>query len=152
MTAKVADKQACPVARSLEAVGDWWSLMIVRDAFFGKRRFGEFLGSLGIARNILTDRLKKLVAHGILEQVPAADGSVYKDYVPTEKARGLYLVLIALRQWGQGCMMAEGEHEFALVDRADGKPVRPLALLAHDGRELGPEDVELVPQRAKAKR
>lgn len=152
MTKKTADEQACPVARSLEAVGDWWSLMIVRDAFFGKRRFGEFLASLGIARNILTDRLKKLTAHGILEQVPASDGSAYKEYVPTERARGLYLVLIALRQWGQGCLMAAGEREVVLVDRTDGKPVRPLALLAHDGRELGPEDVELVPLRGKTKK
>ena len=151
MATRTAKRPVCPVAKSLEAVGDWWSLMIVRDAFFGKRRFGEFLASLGIARNILTDRLKKLVSHGILEQVPAADGSAYKEYVPTGKARGLYLVLAALRQWGQGSLMA-GEYELALVDRADGKPVRPLALLAHDGRELGPEDVELVPQPAKPKR
>jgi DNA-binding HxlR family transcriptional regulator len=135
----------CPVARSLEAVGDWWSLLIVRDAFFGKRRFGEFQRSLGVARNILTVRLKKLVAHGILEQVPAADGSAYKEYALTEKARGLYLVVVALMQWSR----QDGDDR-ALVERATGKPVRPLALLSHDGRELGPEEVELVaPKPAK---
>ncbi|WP_029630624.1 winged helix-turn-helix transcriptional regulator [Zavarzinella formosa] len=144
MNRKHLTQAECPVARSLEAVGDWWSLLIVRDAFFGKRRFGEFLSSLGVARNILTTRLKKLVAHGILETIPASDGSAYKEYVLTEKAKGLYLVLIALRQWGQGCMTNDGDQEMTLVDRRTRTPIQPLALRSADGRELGPEDVELV--------
>jgi DNA-binding HxlR family transcriptional regulator len=77
----------CPVARSVEAVGHWWSLLIVRDAFTGKRRFGEFQKSLGVAKNILTARLKKLVADGVLELVPASDGSTYREYALTEKGR-----------------------------------------------------------------
>lgn len=127
------DKEMCPIARSLDTVGDWWALLIVRDAFLGRRRFGEFLESLGVARNILTVRLKKLVADGVLEQVPAADGSSYKDYVLTEKGRGLFLVLAALGQWGAG-------GEFALVDRKKGKPVR-VELRASDGRPVSLEDV-----------
>ncbi len=145
MKRKCFDHAECPVARSLEAVGDWWSLLIIRDAFFGKRRFREFLDSLGVARNILTARLKKLVAHGILEKVPAADGSAYLEYVVTEKARGLYLVLIALRQWAQGNLYEEGEKEYMLVDRKNAEPVRPLELRAKNGRVVGPDDVELVP-------
>ena len=130
----------CPVARSLEAVGDAWSVLIVREAFAGKRRFGEFEKSLGVAKNILTVRLRKLVALGVLEQVPG-EGS-YHEYALTEKGRGLYLVLMAIRQWGEGC---GGEAPYVLVDRRDGKPVKPLVFHAHDGRELGADDMELVP-------
>src|SRR5262245_65837169 len=111
-------KDRCPVARSVEAVGDWWSLLIIRDAFAGKRRFGEFQKSLGVAKNILTARLKKLVADGVLELVPASDGSSYQEYALTEKGRGLLPVIVALGQWGR----ARGE--FKLVDRRRGKAVR----------------------------
>ena len=132
-------KEVCPIARSLDTVGDWWALLIVRDAFVGKKRFGEFQTSLGVAKNILTVRLKKLVADGVLELAPASDGSAYKEYVLTEKGRGLFLVIVALGQWG--C----GESEFALVDRKKGKRVR-LELRSDDGRKLGLEDVQLVPE------
>src|SRR5262249_59994802 len=131
-------KDRCPVARSVDAVGDWWSLLIVRDALVGRRRFGEFQQSLGVARNILTDRLRKLVAAGVLEAVPASDGSAYKEYVLTGKGRGLFLVIAALGQWGGG----ESCEAFTLVDRKRGKPVR-LELRAADGRRLGRGDTPL---------
>ena len=141
MKRKTFEEDACPVARSLEAVGDTWSMLIVRQAFAGQRRFSEFEKSLGVAKNILTTRLRKLVALGVLEQV-AVGGSPYRDYALTEKGRGLYLVLMAIRQWGEGC---GGDNPYVLVDRRDGKPVKPLAFHAHDGRELGLRDMELVP-------
>jgi DNA-binding HxlR family transcriptional regulator len=131
------EHDSCPVARSLEAAGDAWSMLIVRDAFIGKRRFGEFERSLGVAKNILTARLKKLVALGVLEQVPAADGSAFRDYVLTQKGRGLFLVLVALGQWG--C----GKSEFKLIDRKKGKTVR-LELRSEDGRRVALDDVQLV--------
>jgi len=142
MKRKSLEKDVCPVARSLEAIGDAWSVLIVRQAFAGDRRFGEFEKSLGVAKNILTVRLRKLVALGILDQVPAADGGAHHEYVLTEKGRGLYLVLMAIRQWGEGC---GGKVGYVLVDRRDRKPVRPLAFHAHDGRELRAADMELVP-------
>jgi len=80
-----------PVARSLDAIGDWWSLLIVRNAFSGQRRFGEFQKSLGMAKNILTVRLRKLVGCGILEIVPASDGSAYQEYVLTKKGRAFFM-------------------------------------------------------------
>lgn len=129
----------CPVARSVEAVGDWWSLLIVRDAFLGRRRFGEFRDGLGVARNILTDRLRKLVAAGVLEAIPASDGSAYKEYVLTEKGRGLFLVIAALGQWGE----SESCAAFTLVDRRRGRPVR-LELRSDGGRRLDPDDVRMV--------
>ena len=102
MKRKTFEEDVCPVARSLDVVGDVWSMLIVRQAFAGKRRFGEFEKSLGVAKNILTVRLRKLVEHGILEQVPV-EGSAHHEYALTDKGRGLYLVLMALRQWGEGC-------------------------------------------------
>jgi DNA-binding HxlR family transcriptional regulator len=132
------EHDVCPVARSLEAVGDAWSMLVVRDAFAGKRRFGEFEKSLGVAKNILTTRLRKLVALGVLEQVPAADGSAYREYALTEKGRGLFLVLVALGQWGCG---GDG---LRLIDRETGAPVR-LELRAADGRRFELDEVELVP-------
>jgi len=149
MKRKCFESDACPVARSLEAVGDVWSLLIVREAFLGKRRFGEFQKSLGVAKNILTVRLRKLVEFAVLEQVPATDGSAYQEYTLTEKGRELYLVLIALRQWSLTC---DDETEYVLCDRRDGKPVKPLAFHAHDGRELTPNEVELVPAKSAARK
>jgi DNA-binding HxlR family transcriptional regulator len=131
-------KDECPIARSLETVGDWWSLLIIRDAFVGRRRFGEFQKSLGVAKNILTVRLKKLVAEGVLDLVPASDGSAYSEYVLTEKGRGLFLVLVALGEWG--CAGSE----FKVVDCKRGKSVR-LELRSEDGRKLALDDVRLVP-------
>lgn len=132
-------EDVCPVARAVDVVGDWWSLLIVRDALTGKRRFGEFERSLGVAKNILTNRLRKLVAAGVLETAVAAGGGNYKEYVLTEKGRALLPVLAALGRWDE-C----GEAAFRLVDRATGKRVQ-LELRSEDGRTLAPADVELVP-------
>ena len=139
----------CPVARPLDAIGDWWSMLIVRDAFEGLRRFGEFQKSLGLARNILTVRLRNLVQHGILETVPAADGSAYREYVLTQKGRGLFPVLVALRQWGEQYAFTPGEPFSALVDRKDGQPLSKLQIRAHDGRVLEQGETKvLVPASA----
>jgi len=128
-------KDRCPVARSVEVVGDWWSLLIVRDALAGKKRFGEFQKSLGAAKNILSGRLRKLVADGVLEIVPASDDSAYGEYKLTAKGRGLLLVIAALGQWGGA------GSDFRLQDR-NGKPVR-LELRSEGGRKVSPEDVRL---------
>jgi DNA-binding HxlR family transcriptional regulator len=134
---------ACPVARPLDAIGDWWSLLIIRDAFDGLRRFGEFQKNLGLAKNILSARLRNLVEHGILDTVPASDGSVYQEYVLTEKGRGLFPLLVALRQWGEDYFFEPDETHVLLVDRKRGLPVRRLELRAQDGRLLGPADTAI---------
>lgn len=87
----------CGVARPLDVVGDWWSLLIVRDAFDGPHRFGECQKNLGLAKDILAVRLCNLVAHGIMETVPASDGSAFQEHVLTEKGRGLFPLPVALR-------------------------------------------------------
>lgn len=134
----------CPVARTLDLVGEWWTLLILRDAFNGMQRFGEFQQSLGMSKNVLTARLRKLVEHGVLALAPAADGSAYQQYSLSAKGRSLYLVLIALRQWGEEHLCAEGEVSDRLVDWRDGQPVR-LEVRSHDGTKLEVDDLALVP-------
>ncbi|PQZ91283.1 MULTISPECIES: helix-turn-helix domain-containing protein [Pseudomonas] len=130
----------CPVARSLEAIGDGWSLLIIRDAFDGIRRFGEFQRNLGMAKNILSARLRSLVSHGVLAVVPASDGSAYQEYALTEKGLGLFNVIVGLRQWGEGFFYGAGEAHSVLVDREQGQPLRALQVRSADGRVLGPQD------------
>ncbi|MCK7089177.1 winged helix-turn-helix transcriptional regulator [Enterobacter bugandensis] len=135
------EESTCPVARSLDIIGDWWSLLIVRDALRGIKRFGEFQKSLGIAKNMLTSRLKLLVDEGILRLQPAFDGSAWQEYVLTDKGRALQTVLVALSQWGNEFLFAENECGTVLVDSEQRKPLRKLALIADDGRELTPEEI-----------
>lgn len=133
----------CPIARALEVVGDWWSLRIVVHALNGTRRFNEFAAQLGVAKNILAERLKKLVAHGVLEVVPASDGSAYREYAVTAKAMDLFYVLVALRQWSDKWTPGARECGNVLVDSEKGEPVGPLVLLASDGRPLTIFDVRI---------
>jgi|SRR5665213_678218 len=135
----------CPIARSLDSLGDWWSLLIIRDAFLGMRRFGEFQKNLGCAKNILAVRLRALVDNEILKTLPASDGSAYQEYVLTPKGRGVFPVLVALRQWSEEFSAARGGFATLLVDRDRGRPVRKLELRAGDGRLLGADDTELRP-------
>lgn len=133
-------KSTCPVARSLEEVGDRWSLLIVRDAFDGVRRFGEFQQSLGVSRGILAARLHHLVSLGVLETVPASDGSAYREYILTEKGRNLFPVLVGLRQWGEGHCFAPGERHSTLVDNETGRQVDRLEVRSKSGRVLTASD------------
>lgn len=137
---------SCPVARALDVFGDWWSLLIIRDASLGRRRFGEFQASLGLAKNILATRLRTLVERGILNTVPASDGSAYQEYVLTPKGRGIFPILVALRQWTEEFDEHPDEIATILVDRDKGKPVKKLALLSQDGRALGAADTTLKPR------
>lgn len=143
---------ACPVARALEAIGDWWTLLIIREAMLGVRRFGEFQSKLGMAKNILSVRLRSMVDHDILALVPASDGSAYQEYVLTPKGRGLFPILVALRQWSEEFDDQPEEIETTLVDRMKGRPVKKLELHAEDGRLLSPADTMLKPRLAPRRR
>ncbi|MEU3513127.1 helix-turn-helix domain-containing protein [Streptomyces longwoodensis] len=116
----------CPVARALDLVGDRWSLLVVRDAMDGARSFTDFQRRTGIARNILTDRLRKLTAHGILAQRSAPSGRRL-HYVLTDTGRDLFPVLLTLRQWGERHAFAPGEPHSTLVDEHGARvpDVRP---------------------------
>ena len=130
----------CAIARALQATGDWWSLLIVRDAIAGKQRFGEFQKNLGLAKNILSTRLKKLVEEGIFRIEPDEDSRRTHRYVLTPKGEGLGVILIAFWQWGEGACFKPGELKDTMVDRVKGLPLARLQLSAKDGRTLGPRE------------
>lgn len=145
MKRKSMESSLCCVARTLDVIGDWWSLLIVRDALNGLTRFGEFHKSLGIAKNMLTQRLKQLIEQGILESQPATDGSAWHEYVLTQKGRDLQTVLVALSQWGCEHLFDDKETRTVLVDSQKRQPLQKLTPQAQDGRQLTPD--EIVPQR-----
>lgn len=136
---------ACPIARSMEAIGDCWSMLIIRDAMLGKKRFGEFQKSLGVAKNILTVRLRALVEDGILTLARSADGGAYQDYVLTAKGRAVFPIMVALREWAEDFAFQPGEETNILVDRETGQRVGRLQLHAADGRLLGYGDTTIKP-------
>jgi DNA-binding HxlR family transcriptional regulator len=129
--------------RTVDLVGDRWTLLILRDAFDGPCRFGQLQRSLGIAKNILSDRLAGLVEAGILTTEPAADTSAYQAYALTDKGRDLFDVIIALRQWGERYAFNPGEEYRPLIDRTTGEPLRPLAYARPDGSPVRPGETAL---------
>jgi DNA-binding HxlR family transcriptional regulator len=133
----------CPSARALDVIGDWWSLLIVRDAFDGLARFGEFQKSLGIAKNILTERLRALVASGILELVAANEGGARMEYRLTAMGKDLFPVMVALRQFGERHLFAPQEAHSLLVERATGQPVR-LDVRTQGGRSISPDEAVIL--------
>jgi len=118
----------CSLARTLEVVGDWWTLLIVRDAFLGVRRFGDFQKSLGIAKNILAARLERLTASGILERGGSESRPVYQL---TDRGRALLPAMVALMQWGDRCMSANNPP--VLVTDNKGRPVASVKLKSDRG-------------------
>lgn len=138
------DLTECGLPAALEVMGERWSFMILRASFNGLHHFEEFLTELGIARNILSNRLAKLVDHAILERQPCADDRRKIEYRLTEKGFDLLPAMVALRKWGQkyGDMVNENP---VLVDHRDRLPISSVSILSHDGRILGPKDLNLVP-------
>lgn len=116
------DETHCSIAATLAIIGDRWSLLILRDAFRGVRRFGEFEDDLGIAKNLLADRLRKLVDHGVLEKVPYQERPVRCEYVLTEKGQSLSPTLIAFMKWGDE-WYANGSPPTVLVHDRCGTPL-----------------------------
>lgn len=134
----------CGLPQALEVMGERWSFMILRASFNGLKHFEEFLSELGIARNILSNRLAKLVEHGILKREPCADDRRKIEYRLTEKGFDLLPAMLALRQWGQKYGTEQVVEDPVLVDEHDRLPIGPVSILAHDGRILGAQDLWLV--------
>lgn len=131
----------CGIAQALEAFGDGWSLLIIRDAFFGIRRFSDFQRNLAIARNILTDRLQRLVDHGILLRIDVGASGQRFEYELTDKGEALLPVLTALREWSDAWVFGRGNEPVIVVERRSGYRVPKLALLGADGRKLRRKDL-----------
>ena len=123
---------SCPLPPAVELIGEKWAFLILRGAFNGLKHFEEFQAGLDIARNILSDRLSKMVAGGILERSPDPADKRRVVYSLTAKGEGLLPVILALRQWGD--QWGYGKMQIVLADRRDRKPVRKMCVLAHDGR------------------
>ena len=129
------------ISHILDVIGEGWSILIIREAFLGTRRFEEFQGRLGIARNILTDRLKKLCAHEILNRVPVKEGAKRHEYVLTRKGRDMMPMLVALTQWGDRWVFGENNEPIIFLDRANGKPISPVQVYSLQGEPLRARDV-----------
>ncbi len=142
----------CGLPQALEVMGERWSFMILRASFNGLKHFEEFLSELGIARNILSNRLAKLVDHGILKREPCEDDRRKIEYRLTEKGFDLLPAMIALRQWGQKYGSEFVAEDPVLVDELDRLPIAPVSMLSHDGRILDHMDLNLVKRADVGKR
>lgn len=144
MARKRFDGMNCSVAQALEVLGDWWTMLLVREAFFGTTRFGDFERNLGIAKNILTARLDHLVEHGVFTREVAEEDGRRVDYRLTPMGRDLLTVITALREWSDRWIYGEGNEPLVLRDRRTGRPVPRLRLRDEQGGVLDAR--HLVPE------
>ena len=135
MQRKSFERMPCPIARSLERVGEWWSMLIMRDALHGFRRFDEFQKSLGIAPNILARRLEALVEAGLLERHRYSEHPPRDEYVPTPRGRDLRPVLWSLVAWGNRHFAPEGA-SVVLLDAETGAVADPILIDRNTGRPI----------------
>lgn len=135
----------CGLHGALGAMGERWSFLILRSAFNGLRHFEEMQQRLGIARNVLANRLGRLVETGILERTPCPDDRRKIEYVLTPKGEALLPAMIALRQWGERWSTGIPSNP-VLCDKRDGQPIAPIAIQAHDGRLLDWHDLTWIDQ------
>ena len=144
MQRKSFGNMKCPIARSLDRVGEWWSILILRDAFYGLRRFDEFQKSLGVAPNILTRRLNALVESGLLERRRYSDHPPRDEYVLTKRGRDFHPILLALSAWGTRHFAPEGA-AVQLFNRRTGALVEPMLVDSTTGEPIAGPDFSLIP-------
>lgn len=135
----------CSVAQTLEILGDWWTLLIIREAFLGTRRFADFQQHLEIAKNILSQRLRHLVDHGIFERVDVGTHGKRYEYVLSPKGKDLATILTALRQWGDRWIFGEGNEPLIVLDRRTNRPVPRVRILDEEGKPLRSSDMLVGP-------
>src|ERR1700686_3299408 len=151
MQRKSFSKMQCPIARSLERVGEWWSVLIMRDALHGMTRFDEFQKSLGIAPNMLTRRLNALVEAALLEPCSYSDPPPGDEYVTTERGRDLRPVLVSLLAWGNKHFAPEGP-SVILADAETGAIAEPIVIDRVSGRQIPGGGFSLIPGPAAGER
>ena len=147
MTPQDFSDMDCSIARTLSVIGERWSLLVLRDAFYGIKRFEHFQKDLGIARNVLTDRLNKLVDHGVLERRPYEQRPPRYEYRLTPKGRDLLPVLLAMMRWGDRWEPVSGRAPAKLIHTTCGNVTHPVSSCAHCGEELLLKDVRVDPIR-----
>jgi DNA-binding HxlR family transcriptional regulator len=140
---RLANKE-CSMARAMEVVGDRWSILILREAYYGVKRFDEFEYYVGIAPNILSTRLKKLVDAGVMTRVPLPEHSGRYEYILTEKGRDFFPAYLALKKWGDDWLAEPEGPQVVFRDRSNGRPIASPALVSARGKPLELEDIEIV--------
>ena len=135
----------CSIAQFAEALGDKWSLLIVREAFNEVQTFSGFEKRLGIAKNVLAERLSHLVEHGILERKQTRPGVERYKYELTERGRAIFPIGAAIMQWGDKWVFGSKGEPRRIVDKRTGAPVQEVGVISRDGRFLSLEDIEFTP-------
>lgn len=138
------DRMACPVARTLDVIGEWWTPLIVRDVALGITRFEAIQRNLGISRKVLAQRLNALVDHGVLERVPYQERPLRHDYRLTEKGADLGMVLLAMQAWGNRWVFAAEDSPLHLRHERCGETVQVLPTCSHCGEPLSAAEVTPV--------
>jgi DNA-binding HxlR family transcriptional regulator len=141
MGRKRFDEMSCAIAQTLNQVGDWWTLLIVRDAMKGARRFSDFHESTGIAKNILTDRLNKLVDNGIMCREEVGVRGQRQEYVLTERGEALFPILMDMQQWGDKWVYGDSEAPVELFDVRTGEQLAPIQVANESGEEVTHRDL-----------
>lgn len=148
MGRKRFDEMPCAIAQTLNQVGDWWTLLIVRDAMKGARRFSDFHDSTGIAKNILTDRLNKLVENSIMAREEVGVRGQRQEYILTKRGEALLPILIAMQQWGDEWVYNEHDRPVELIDVRTGEKLASLAVANESGAAMTHRDIGFKPESA----
>jgi DNA-binding HxlR family transcriptional regulator len=135
----------CSIARAMDVVGDRWSLLLLREAYYGTRRFDEFQYYLGVATNILSTRLKKFVDLGMMTRMPLSEHSGRYEYILTKKARDFFPTYLALKKWGDEWLAEPKGPQVVFRDRVSRQKIEHPQLLSSRGKPLRLEDIEIVP-------
>ncbi|HUH38139.1 MAG TPA: helix-turn-helix domain-containing protein [Spongiibacteraceae bacterium] len=152
MTKSSFAEMPCSLGQALDVIGEWWSMLIIRDlmVFGGSRRFEQLREGLGISRNILTERLRKLEEADVIRRQPVTEGARRQAYQLTAKGWELMPVMLAMVQWSERWRPDPESIQLRFVDRRDERPLAPIAVYSHDGRSLGPDDIEPLPNTPEA--
>lgn len=141
MKKKKLEEFNCSWAQAAVAIGDKWSIMIIRDAFFGVRTFSAFVKNIGIARNILSQRLEHLIQHGIIKKESSGLGSNRFEYSLTDKGHALLPLMTALGQWGDAWVLGQDNEPVLVVDQKRGLPIRKIEVESSQGESLSINDI-----------
>lgn len=154
MTDTKRQELSCSVAKMLDVIGEMWMVLIIRDLmlFGGTRRFEQLREGLGISRNILTDRLRRLVEHGLVKKVPVESGARRMEYKLSRKGWELIPMFLAMYQWCDRWQENTRPTALVFVDTENNRPVAPIRVLSDDGRELGPADMRVIPNDPQAEK
>jgi DNA-binding HxlR family transcriptional regulator len=143
-TGRLANRE-CSIARAMDVIGDRWTLLVMREAYYGTTRFDEFEYFVGAAPNILSNRLKKLIDTNMVRKVPVPGHRGRYEYVLTNQGRAFFPAYLALKKWGDDWLSEPEGPQVVFVERGSGRPVKYPALRAANGKPLGPDDVDVVP-------